>query len=108
MTAETISAGNRRRRWRALTDHQRTEALRLTLNALSQAIAGSAAGVALVLRDAAAVSPATEEHVIWATQYIAPTLRLVGDEKGNADRYLTEGIRIRRNTTDPTQDGLFQ
>lgn len=108
MTADNISAGTRRRRWRALTDHQRTQALRLTLNALSQATAGSAAGVALVLKDAARISPALEEHVAWAAGYIAPTLRLVGDEKGYADRYITEGVALRRNATDPTQEGLFQ
>lgn len=108
MSAGNISAGPRRKAWRAMTDFQRAQAGRLTLTALAAALDGSKFGVAGALRQAGAISPAVEEHVLWAAKRLTGELRLTVDPDGSASRYLHEGEVVRgHELATTTTEGLF-
>lgn len=107
--AENVMAGGRRRLWGALTDFQREQAPRLVLSVLSAAASGSSQGVAQVLSQAGAVSPALEEHVLWSAKRLLGALRLTVDPQGRLDRWLLEGEDVRRKASAQVtaQEGLF-
>lgn len=109
MSADNLSHGPARKRWAALTDHQRRQAARLTLSTLAAAAAGQPVGVSLALAEASRVAPSVEEHVVWATGFLAPALRLSVDPDGGVSRYLVEGLALRRRSIadQDTQEGLF-
>lgn len=107
MAADNIMAGDRRRSWGRLTAFQQGEARRLTLHVLSAAVLASPAGVAAALRQAGAVSPALEEHVLWAARSLTPQLRLSVDPAGQIDNQVLAGAAVRAGEA-RDEEGLFQ
>ncbi len=92
-----------------LTEHQRGEAPRLVLNVLSAAAAAQPQAVATALAEAGCVNPCLEEHVTWAAAQQTGQLVLTVDPERQISRYLTQGIRLRRQQqeTGQEQEGLF-
>lgn len=104
----TSSIHDRLKAMRALTSHQRSEVLRLSVLAAGSALAGQPNGVACSLSDAHRLAASAADLVATNATYLVGALRFLGDEGEGTSMALHQGLtQFHDRLAAHSQKGLF-